>query len=191
MYFGHSLGLGALLPKLFPYHFMREFDHMTSRKVDNVIGAFFFVRRKLFVELGGFDERFFMYFEDIDFARRAAEAGWVSWYLAEAVAVHRGGGTSEQVKAHRLFYSLRSRIFYAFKHFPRNQAWLVTVLTIIVEPGTRMVRSVVRQSFRDSVDLAKGYLMLWRELGAILTKARDGKPMEPVSYARKRTEEKF
>ena len=100
-----------------------RFDHVHSRKVDHVIGAFYLIRRSLFEMLGGFDERFFVYLEDVDLSRRAHVAGWESYYLAEAKAFHKGGGTSEQVKAQRLFYALRSRILYAFKHFSRVQAW--------------------------------------------------------------------
>ena len=96
---------------------MREWNHEESREVDQVMGAFFLVRQKLFEEWGGFDERFFVYLEDVDFSSRARRVGWRSFYMAGVKAYHKGGGTSEQIKSTRLFYSLRSRILYSYKHF--------------------------------------------------------------------------
>ena len=68
------------------------------------MGAFFFVRRAVFEELGGFDERFFVYYEDLDFALRARARGWSSVYLAGAQAFHRGQGTTHAATERRTFY---------------------------------------------------------------------------------------
>lgn len=166
-----TLALSRLLPTFFPSHYMTDFDHLTSRQVDHVMGAFFLVRRTLFDALQGFDERFFVYLEDVDFSLRAKRAGWTTYYLAEAAAFHRGGGTSTQVKAHRLFYSLRSRILYSFKHFRRPGAWLVTGLTISAEPVARLVRAIARRSLQEAVSTIRGWLMLVADLWRILRTA--------------------
>lgn len=168
----HSLGISALFPNLFPSHFMIDFNHLYSRKVDHVMGAFFFVRRKLFQSLNGFDERYFVYLEDLDFSLRAKQAGWSTWYLADAIAFHRGGGTSEQVKAHRLFYSIRSRLLYAFKHFPRTQAWVVLGFSLLIEPVSRLVRAMLHRSGQEVRDTAYGYTLLWTDLPNILKKTK-------------------
>jgi N-acetylglucosaminyl-diphospho-decaprenol L-rhamnosyltransferase len=55
---------------------------------DWLLGAFLFLRRRMLDELGGFDEGFRLYGEDIDLAYRAAKAGWERWYVPEAKAVH-------------------------------------------------------------------------------------------------------
>ena len=115
IFLAHAIGMDRVFPRL--GHVMAEWDHTQSREVDHVIGAFFLVRHQLFKALAGFDERFFVYLEDLDFSYRAHQAGWRSVYLADAQAFHAGGGTSNQVKAQRLFYSLRSRLLYGFKHF--------------------------------------------------------------------------
>ncbi len=109
-------GLDALFPRL-RTHLMREWDHEESRPVDHVMGSFYFVRRELFEQLGGFDERFFVYLEDLDFSVRAAQAGLYRPLSGRGRGSSTGGGgTSEQARAERLFYSLRSRQLYAFKH---------------------------------------------------------------------------
>jgi GT2 family glycosyltransferase len=147
---------------------MGEWDHNTNREVDQVIGAFFFIRHSIFKALNGFDERYFVYFEEVDVSYRARLAGWRSVYIASAQAFHAGGGTSSQVKAHRLFYSLRSRLLYGFKHFSPSRAWTLMVVTLLVEPITRSVFSLLRGGFTDLRNTLKGYGMLWREVPAIL-----------------------
>lgn len=98
----HALGLNKLHGLRACSHRMEEWDHSTTREVDQVIGAFFLIRRSLFDLLGGFDERFFVYYEEVDLCYRASEAGWRSVYLAGAQAFHAGGASSGQVKAERL-----------------------------------------------------------------------------------------
>ena len=69
------------------------------------MGAFFFVRRSVFEALGGFDERFFVYYEDLDFAVRARQRGWSSVYLATAQAFHRGQGTTTRNRAADFYFA--------------------------------------------------------------------------------------
>lgn len=147
---------------------MAGWDHGDSRRVDHVMGAFFLIRREVFDACGRFDERFFVYLEDVDLSRRAKEAGWVSWYLANARAFHAGGGTSRQVKATRLFYSLRSRLLYGFKHFPRWQGWVLVAVTGVVEPFTRTVFCLARGDTAGLWHTWAAYRMLWRGMGRIV-----------------------
>jgi len=166
-----SLGLDRLLPQWFSSHIMTEWDHCATRTVDHVIGAFFLMRRTVFEQLGGFDERFFVYLEDLDFSLRAHQVGWRTVYLADAQAYHRGGGTSEQAKARRLFYSLRSRILYASKHFSRRGAGMVMAVTLLVEPWTRLAWSAMRLAPREAWETIGGYLLLWADMPRILATA--------------------
>lgn len=158
----HAVGLDRVFPRL--GHFMAEWDHAQTREVDHVIGAFFLVRRALFEALGGFDERFFVYLEDLDFSCRARQAGWRSVYLADAQAFHAGGGTSNQVKARRLFYSLRSRLLYAFKHFSWLGAVGVLLATLLVEPWSRSALALLRLSWSGLKETWAAYGLLWRWL---------------------------
>lgn len=167
-FMAHALGLDRLFPRLSPA--MAEWDHAQTREVDQVIGAFFLVRREVFDALGGFDERFFVYFEEVDFSRRAHNAGWCSVYLADAKAFHAGGGTSNQVKARRLFYSLRSRLLYAFKHFSVPAALTVLFATLLIEPLARSVLALVQRSLPGFKETWAGYFMLWTWLPTWLFK---------------------
>lgn len=154
------------IDKIFPGggHVMAEWDHGQTRMVDHVIGAFFLVRREVFDVLNGFDERFFVYLEDLDFSYRASQAGWKSVYLADTQAFHAGGGTSKHIKARRLFYSLRSRLLYAFKHFSLAGAWVVLLTTLLIEPASRSVLAIARVSWSGLRETWSAYAMLWRWL---------------------------
>lgn len=147
---------------------MKEWAHDSTRTVDQVMGAFFLVRHAVFSQLGGFDERFFVYFEDVDFSLRLKRLGYHSVYLACAQAFHQGGGTSRQVRPQRLFYSLRSRLIYAAKYFPPVERWGLVLLTLLIEPLTRSAFALLRGNMTDLQNTWKGYGMLYRRLPQVL-----------------------
>ena len=155
-----ALGLGRLLRG--GGMLMEDWTHDESREVDHVIGAFYLVRRSVFETLSGFDERFFMYLEDLDFSLRAHRLGWRCHYLSDVRAFHAGGGTSRQVKDRRLFYSLRSRIQYSTKHFDRLPAAMVFLLTVTLEPFVRMGWSAARLAWGEVNQTIRAYRMLYQ-----------------------------
>jgi N-acetylglucosaminyl-diphospho-decaprenol L-rhamnosyltransferase len=160
---GNSIGLDRLVPSVFPPHFDSAWAHDETRVVGQVMGAFFFVRRDIFEALGGFDERFFVYFEDVDFAVRARARGWSSVYLASARAFHRGQGTTASATARRTLYFCRSRILYARKHFGAAGAAAVTVATLALEPLARLLARPT-----SAASTLRAFAALWGELPAIL-----------------------
>jgi GT2 family glycosyltransferase len=164
MLISQALGLNRLLPRWFPGQAMTEWDHAATRTVDEVMGAFFFMRRSAFERLGGFDERFFVYFEEVDLSLRAREAGWRTVYLADAQAFHLGGGVSDQVKAHRLAYSLHSRLLYVVKHFSTLDSSMVAAATLLIEPWTRLAWAALRLAPREIGETLGGFFLLWRRL---------------------------
>jgi GT2 family glycosyltransferase len=156
---GATLGLAKLLPRIFPPHLMTPRELNGSQVVDQVIGAFFLIRRNVFDRCGGFDERFFVYFEEVDLSLRAKHLGYASYFLSDVAAFHKGGGCSEQVKAARLFYSLRSRVLYAKKHYSKAEV-VGLVLLMAVEFPLRLGRSVARMSWADLLNTLLAYRQL-------------------------------
>lgn len=155
MFLCHTMGIDRYFPRLgYP---MQDWDHFTSRDVDHVIGAFFLVRKSLFQELNGFDERFFLYLEDLDFSLRAKKLGWKSRFCADLKIFHEGGGTSKQIKATRLFYDLRSRLLFARKHFSTWQAKFQIAAMIGLEPLSRFIGILLRPSKESFKELFQGY----------------------------------
>lgn len=170
-FLSRTLGLDVLSPRLFPSYRMTDWDHTASREVDQVTGAFFLVPRVLFESAGGFDERFFVYMEELDFSYRIREEGWRSYYMADVKAFHRGGGASERVAARRLFYSIRSRLLYAFKHFNTAEAVLLVLCALVIEPVVRLVFALLKGAAGQIHETLKGYVLLWRELPRIVRRA--------------------
>jgi N-acetylglucosaminyl-diphospho-decaprenol L-rhamnosyltransferase len=164
---GASLGLDRLGLPMFPRHFVSEWAHDDTRVVDQVMGAFFFMRREVFEALGGFDERFFVYYEDLDLAERARQSGWTSVYLASARAFHRGHGTTSRATERRTFYYVRSKLHYARKHFGAAGAFAVFATTLSLEPMARMVFSP-----RSAGETLRAFARVWREAPSILRAPR-------------------
>lgn len=155
-----SLGLDKIFPKIFPPHFMVEWDHKQSRYVDQVMGSFFLIRRELFNKLQGYDERFFVYYEDLDLSYRASKLGYKSYYLASAQIYHKGGGTSENVKADRLAYVLHSKLLYSKKHFNILSYFFVLIITILIEPFVRIFYLLLKGKIEDVWQAIFGYKKL-------------------------------
>jgi GT2 family glycosyltransferase len=121
-------GRYSLLTRLFPSnswstdYLMRNFDHQEVRDVDWVSGAAMAMRKTTFERLGGFDEAYFMYFEDVDLCRRAAQAGLRVCYFPEAQVEHLIGASSRKVPYRALAYRHHSMWIY-YKRYHRRP-WL-------------------------------------------------------------------
>jgi GT2 family glycosyltransferase len=155
-----AAGIDRLLRPVLPPHFMTEWDHADTRPVDQVMGAFLLIRRSLFERLGGFDERFFVYYEDVDLCVRAAEAGADIVHFAGASAWHKGGGTTDGVRDRRLFYFLRSQVQYAGKHFGKGPAFAVLAASILGNIPARVIRALASFSLRDARQALRGGTLL-------------------------------
>ncbi|MGW3139239.1 glycosyltransferase family 2 protein [Streptomyces sp. NPDC001139] len=148
-YVGKMTGLDRLMPALFPPQHLGAREMTRSGAVDQVIGAFFLVRRPLFRQLGGFDERYFLYLEEVDFARRARLAGWPSYFVGQARVHHAENVSSRQLGAWRHYLMLCSRTRYAFRHWSVPRAWLLTALTLTIEPVARLAAAAVRGQWAE------------------------------------------
>ncbi|SFE14460.1 hypothetical protein SAMN04487844_101182 [Methylobacterium sp. yr596] len=160
------LGQALLLDRagLVPSHFMTEWDHADERPVDQVMGAFLMIRRSLFTALGGFDERFFVYYEDVDLCARAWDAGFAVRHLAGISVRHEGQGTTRAAKAHRLACFLESQIRYAAKHHGRATALALVVTAFCAQVPLRLVQALARLSVREAGEVLRGARLLARRL---------------------------
>lgn len=108
---------------------LRGFGYDRPARVDLVIGAAMLIRRALLAEIGGFDERFFLYQEEVDLAKRAAGAGWETWFVPSSEAIHVGRASSStrvDVEGHKR----RSRRIYWIKH--HGYLWYAALVAALV-----------------------------------------------------------
>jgi len=161
-------GLDRLLPGRAPGLLMTDFDHRSSRRVDHVQGAFYLIRRDLFEALGGFDDDYFVYLEDLDLSLRARQRGALCYYLAEAEAFHRGGGTTDQAKATARFYGIEARFIYVRKHFGFLSRVAHAVLSYLVEPPATIAWSLIRHRGQTLGQVLRGYALMLRNTPRLL-----------------------
>jgi N-acetylglucosaminyl-diphospho-decaprenol L-rhamnosyltransferase len=89
-------GLSRFVPNRFQPSLGTHWDHGESRPIQAAMGAVLLVRGSTWRQLGGFDERRFMYTEDLDLFQRAAQHGWEARFVAEAEFVHLGGASAKR-----------------------------------------------------------------------------------------------
>ncbi|MET4805205.1 glycosyltransferase family 2 protein [Limibacillus sp. MBR-115] len=153
-----ALGLPKLWPSRFKSLFMTEWEHSENREVDHVMGAFWLMRRADFERLGGFDETFFMYLEDVDFSYRARAAGLASRFIATTSAQHIGGGTTRRLsQGHRLAFWLDARLTYARKHFNLAGRAVTWAALFLAEPPARLVWALRKGSADRLISVFEGY----------------------------------
>lgn len=102
-----------------------EEDHGSVADCDWVPGCYYLVRRAVLDQIGLFDPRFFLYFEEVDHCRRAHEAGWAVTYVPSTSVVHVGGESARSVAAlsrdrQISVLETESELLYMRKHFGRR-----------------------------------------------------------------------
>ena len=108
-------------------------------------------RTKVLQQLGGFDEDFFMYGEDIDLSYRIVKAGYENWFLPTPMIHYKGESTKKDTMRYvRIFYDAML-IFYR-KHFPRFNLifYPIVKLGVIVRAGMAMVKRLVKRVLPSS-----------------------------------------
>ncbi len=109
--------------------------------VDWVSGSCLLVRREVLKEVGLFDERFFMYFEDVDLCRRVRDAGWKVAYAPDRTLIHYGGASVKKNLLSVMVENRRSQLYFSQKYYGRAGLWVVRFL-LVFKYGLLFVRSV-------------------------------------------------
>ena len=105
-----------------------------------------FISRSLFERLGGFDERFFMYGEDIDLSYRIIKAGYKNYYFPETRIIHYKGESTKKSSINYVLVFYNAMIIFAKKHFSQKNAKLFSFL-INIAIYLRMFLAIARRSF--------------------------------------------
>lgn len=174
-----TLFVDRIVPSLVPPHFMREWDHLDTRAVDQVMGAFLLIRRDLFDRCSGFDERFFVYYEDMDLCLRVIDGGHKVVHLAEATAAHDGGGTTSAVKDRRLSLEMTSRVLFMHKWHGTAAACALLAMIMLLEIPLRIVAELLR-SPRDGWMVLRGAGLFWRNVPRLMRSIFTATPPAPA-----------
>jgi GT2 family glycosyltransferase len=132
----------AGLDRLFPRTRMiddMDWDHASPRPCDWVPGCYYLVRRKVVDQVGLFDPRYFLYYEEVDHCRAVKAAGWQVTYCPETTVVHIGGESAksegELTSGGRQISALQieSGLLYYRKHHGRQGLWLNVILGTLAD----------------------------------------------------------
>jgi GT2 family glycosyltransferase len=136
-----------------------------SGPVDWVTGACMLVNARMIAELGGMDEDFFLYYEEVAFSRAAQDRGWKVEYDPSLAVIHRHPLQNRRVSPKLRVITRHSKLLYFRKHLP---GWQFQGLSWIVTLEARVRRFGARLSGRAAEDRA------WRTIGDVARRLRLG-----------------
>jgi GT2 family glycosyltransferase len=172
--------VGRTLAGLFLPRSRRKCTHRpepTRQPVDWVTGGCLLVRRDCFRKLGGLDEAFFLYYEDVDFCRRAAGAGWGVWFDPSLEVTHHWPLHARRVPAPLRLMTRHALLTYGKKHWGGWRAGLMNAV-VWAEAGLRQAWAAVRGDW----DSTRCYAQLRRLVGDVAA-GRDAAARRRVRYA--------
>ena len=138
------LGLSALLPqhKHFGQYYMSYLSANETQEVEVLSGACMFIRKQVLDVIGGLDERFFMYGEDIDLSYRITQAGYRNVFFPAAQIVHYKGESTRKASVKYVYTFYRAMALFARKHFGSGRAYALLIETLI---AVRVVLAVLHR----------------------------------------------
>jgi hypothetical protein len=162
----------GVLSRLLHHYIVTPPIRTVTHPCDWVSGASMIIRRRVIEDIGLMDENYFLYFEEVDFCRRAKLAGWECWHVPDARVMHiEGASTGIRATAKRrarYWYDSRRRFF--LKHYGIAGLVLADLLWAAGR-ATYMLRRLLRLGGRHGRHDPKWFMydLLWGDLRAILT----------------------
>jgi GT2 family glycosyltransferase len=127
----------------------RLFTRDQPFEVDFVLGATMMLRREVIETVGMFDENFFMYCEEIDWAWRIRKVGWKVLCVPKAHVIHLAGQSTSQIKPQSAIYLWTSRLRLYKRHQPM---WKVKIAKWMIAAGMRRKMRVAEPSLREAYE---------------------------------------
>lgn len=109
-----------------------------------VEGAYLAARRGAVDQVGGLDERIFMYAEDVDWCYQFHQGGWEVWYLPQAPIIHYGGQSSKKRRKRGEAELYRSRVYFFYKHYGKATAFGLKVLIYAMTVPKILIHRLLR-----------------------------------------------
>ncbi len=126
-------GLSFLFPssKLASGYNLTSADVDTEMEVGSCVGAFMFVSPSCYEKIGLLDEDFYMYGEDLDWCKRAGDAGFKVWYYPKTVTLHYKGSSSKRAPWRMLYYFHQTMWVYYRKHLKKSYPFFLNWLVFV------------------------------------------------------------
>jgi len=164
--FFESTWLQALAPKsILDRFYVNDAPPDQTLDVDWVQGSALMIRREVYAQIGGLDEGYVMYSEELDWCRRAKNAGWRVVYLAQAHIVHHGGKSSDQVVARRHILFQQSKLRYFRKYHGTVAAQSLRVFLLLnyaIQLGIESAKGLIGHKRALRQERVQQYLQVLR-----------------------------
>lgn len=154
-------------------YFVRDVADGETAVVEWVMGACLMTRQEVVAQVGGLDEKYFMYSEELDYCRRIHEAGWQVVYYPQAQVTHLSGKSSEQAVTQRHINFNRAKLRYFRKYHGRLAAGILRLF---------LLKSYFWQLILEAVKGAVGHKrpLRWQRVKAYWLVLRSG--LRPAGY---------
>jgi GT2 family glycosyltransferase len=147
--------------------YLRAWRHDDPRIVPWALGAALGIRREAFEAVGGFDESFFMYSEEIDLCYRLCGVGWRTHFVPNATITHIGGASTVQQRAQMAVRALRSTIDFYHRHYSRRQlreVKLILATAMLAKLARDILRWCITREITRQRRLAEDIRVWWHVL---------------------------
>lgn len=169
-----STWLQPLAPaRLLRHYYAADLPDNETTDVDWVMGASLMTRRAVVAQVGGMDEAYFMYSEELDWCRRIKSAGWRVVYLPAAQVVHHEGKSSEQAVTARHIHFNRAKLRYFRKYHGRLPTLLLR-LVLLLNYGWQLALELIKGGLGHKRPLR------WQRIRAYWAVLRSG--LRPAGY---------
>lgn len=156
---------GEVLPaRLLDGFHLRHLPGDGTYEVDWVQGSALLARRAVYEQIGGLDTAYSMFFEEVDWCRRAKQAGWKVLYVGDAYLTHHGGSSTAQVATRAHLHFQHSKLRY-FRKFHGRWAALLVRLALIASYGIRVLLDGAKLMLGHKPDVRRDHI---RTYGVVL-----------------------
>ena len=156
--FCKAFGLSFLFPrsKIFNKYYLGYLSPDITVESDVLVGSFLWLRKSISDKIGGLDNSFFMYGEDIDLSYRIKTAGFKNYYLADTTIIHYKGESTKKGSMNyvRTFYG--AMIIFAKKHFTGSNAFFFIALmqcAVWFRAGLTLISNLFKSIYLPVVDI--------------------------------------
>lgn len=156
-------GLSSLFPKskTFGKYHLGYLDENENHEVEVLSGAFMFFKADLLKKIGGFDEDYFMYGEDIDLSYQVIKQGYKNYYLADTSIIHYKGESTKKGSLNYVKVFYEAMLIFAKKHFSAKQAKFYSVaiyLAIFIKGGLTILSNFLKKVTLPILDISLSYV---------------------------------
>lgn len=141
----------------FGKYYAQHLSENESGKVDILVGAFMVMKRKLYLEIGGFDENCFMYSDDIDLSYLVLKTGKSNYYFHETSVIHYKGESTVRDGTYMKRFREAMQFFYK-KHFKKS--W---VFDVMMQVGSFVFSLLKKNQQKNEVRTIDEYIVFSRE----------------------------